>query len=240
MVLNCTLRNTLPEPRNSRQQGSDGSQDWRHDLDHDAESVFWLLVHWAMVVKPRTEDSKREDIDSGIWAEITGNAQKRDHLVLSLATGKVTYGLTHSFFAPLHSLIKKLAALFVVDRCWLEESDVRKQLDYLVEASQRLILRFILDNGDEAFMDHPVDSQLREDPQIQRKSIITRNDEENGIRPSQPPMEDSLKRSPLDADVSCWWGVCIFRFMCSFFFRMCTHGTLKEMKMIVTQTRLFR
>ena len=24
--------------------------EWRHELDHDAESVFWLLFYWAMVV----------------------------------------------------------------------------------------------------------------------------------------------------------------------------------------------
>ena len=193
---------------------SGSSQDWRHDLDHDAESVFWLLVYWAMVVQPKkTETLKREDIDSGVWSEITGDAQKRDRLVSSLATGKVTCGLTHSFFAPLQPLIKKLAALFVVDRCWLEKPDVRKQPDYLVEASQRLILKFILENLEEAFMDHPVDGQLRQEqavPQFSRKSATTRNAEENGETPSPQPsssMEDGSGRPPLDAEVSCWSGV---------------------------------
>ena len=38
---------------------------WRHELDHDAESVFWLILYWAMVVQP--EECPKETIDSTSW-----------------------------------------------------------------------------------------------------------------------------------------------------------------------------
>jgi hypothetical protein len=38
--------------------------EFRHELNHDAESVFWLLLYWAMVVQPEGSFSK-ERIDAG-------------------------------------------------------------------------------------------------------------------------------------------------------------------------------
>jgi len=26
---------------------------WRHESDHDMESIFWLMLHWAMTAKPK-------------------------------------------------------------------------------------------------------------------------------------------------------------------------------------------
>jgi hypothetical protein len=38
----------LVDPRKLKNQSQDDR--WRHELDHDVESVFWLLLYWAMVI----------------------------------------------------------------------------------------------------------------------------------------------------------------------------------------------
>ena len=209
---------------------SSRSHQWRHELEHDTESVFWLLLYWAMVVQPKPLSKKviwpKEAIDSAAWAGITGDAEKRNALVSSLAHGFLSR-VTHSFFNPLRPLIEGLAEFLVVDTHWLEQFDKRNQLEYLTEAFQRLILAFILENRAKGFMNHPVDSGLRAVelvPQSERHSTTTlqvRNAEENKKRPSPQPLieEGSSKRPRLDPEVghrcaplnSCF-SYCVFRF----------------------------
>jgi len=96
---------------------SSHGQTWRHELEHNAESVFWLLLYWAMVVQPKlsAKGLPNEYVDSAAWAEISGDAEKRNALVSSLAQGFLSR-VTHSFFKPLQPLIENLAAFLVVDR----------------------------------------------------------------------------------------------------------------------------
>jgi len=190
---------------------SDHSNQWRHELEHDIESIFWLFLYWAMVVQPKPLSKKdiwpKEAIGSAAWAEITGDAKERNALVSSLAQGFLSR-VTHSFFNPLQPLIKKLSAILVVDRHWLEQSDKRNDPEYFNEAFQRLILAFILDNCGKQFMYHPVDSNLRAVelvPQSEKHSTTTlqaRNAEENKKRPSPQPSinKGSSKQPRLDPE----------------------------------------
>ncbi|KAI0283158.1 hypothetical protein BC826DRAFT_239977 [Russula brevipes] len=118
---------------------------FRHELDHDAESVFWLLLYWVVGARPR--QSGEESIDPGIWANLIGSADNRDNLLQSNMKGA-----THSAYRPLIPLLRNLAALLVVDRHWLEKSDPRNSPEYLLEAFQRLILQFILEHRNKPFM----------------------------------------------------------------------------------------
>jgi hypothetical protein len=194
---------------------SSHGQTWRHELEHDAESVFWLLLYWAMVVQPKlsAKGLPNEYIAPAVWVEITGDAEERNALIRALAQGSLSR-VTHSFFKPLQPLIENLAAFLVVDRHWLERSDKRNQPEYINEAFQRLILAFILENRSKEFMNHPVDSKLRvvePVPQSERRSttaLQARNTEENKKRPSpQPSIEGSsskrLRLDPDDAEVGC-------------------------------------
>ena len=199
------------------------SHQWRHELEHDAESVFWLLLYWAMVVQPKlsAKGLPNEYIDSAAWAEISGDAEKRNALISALAQGLLSR-VTHSFFKPLQPLIENLAAFLVVDRHWLERSDKRNQPEYINEAFQRLILGFILEHRSKEFMNHPVDSKLcvvEPVPQSERRSttaLQVRNTEENKKRPSpQPSIEGSsskrLRLDPDDAEVGCsFCNLCLF------------------------------
>ena len=131
---------------------------WRHELEHDTESVFWLLLYWAMVVQPK--DRPREMIHTVSWNALNGNHEDRQGLLLKLPQ-IMPSNLIHSPYKPLQPLIRDLAAILVIDRHWVPVSDPRKDRYYITEAFQRLILQFIIDNRGKEFMDHRVETIFR-------------------------------------------------------------------------------
>jgi hypothetical protein len=155
----------FPENTPDRRIQSEGIQsqgkqlEWRHELEHDAESVFWLLLYWAMVAQP--QQLPKEEIDAGYWTLLTGTHQSREGLIDSFSN-RVPDGVTHSLYNPLRGLITDLAAILGVDRHWVPKSDPRNHLCYVNEAFQRLILKFIVDHGKENFMDRELDVTTRQ------------------------------------------------------------------------------
>ena len=131
---------------------------WRHELEHDAESVFWLLLYWAMVVQPK--NCFEEEINASSWSLLNGNYKEREALIRNIGQSALD-GFTHSFYKCLLPLIENLAAILVVDSHWLPKSDSRKDPSYITEAFQRLILQFIIKNRDEEFMHRPVKDTFR-------------------------------------------------------------------------------
>jgi hypothetical protein len=152
---------TVVDSRNLKNQSQDYV--WRHELDHDVESVFWLFLYWTMVVQP-TEGPPEGYIEPIFWSNLSTseNPQVRESFLLMLSSGRPLVNLTHSVYEPLLPLISNLAAILVVDRHWLPESDVRKTPEYICEAFQRLILQFIDSNRNEHFMTCPVGESLRQ------------------------------------------------------------------------------
>ena len=128
--------------------------EWRHELEHDAASVFWLLLYWAMVLQP--EKCHKEKVHAVSWGALNGNYELREDLMRTLQQSKSSY-FTHSFYNPLLPLIKALATFLIIDSHWLPDSDSRKDPSYITEAFQRLILQFIIDNRGKEFMDHRVE-----------------------------------------------------------------------------------
>jgi len=137
----------------SFRQTTESSQ-WGHELDHDTESVFWLLLYWVVGAQP--ENQEKELINGGIWFNLMGSTEDRIRLLRSTLDGA-----THSVYHPLWPLLNKLAAILDVDRCWVKPSDPRKDPGYINEAFQRLILQFILEHRNEEFMHCQVGSQRR-------------------------------------------------------------------------------
>ncbi|KAI9507046.1 hypothetical protein F5148DRAFT_1368682 [Russula earlei] len=45
--------------------------EFRHELNHDAESVFWLLLYWAMVVQPKNYDLAAVLVIDSYWLAAT-------------------------------------------------------------------------------------------------------------------------------------------------------------------------
>lgn len=160
----------LIDPRKLNQSQDDG---WRHELDHDVESVFWLLLYWAMVAQPEGGKGDEGYIPADDWASLLGNFKQRNHLVWRLSSGDMPDNLTHSDYKPLRPLISSLATILVVDRHWLPESDVRKRPGYMCEAFQRLILQFIVSNRNEKFMTCPLGDALRTVQEVAQSQALT-------------------------------------------------------------------
>ncbi len=144
---------------------------WRHELDHDVESVFWLLLYWAMVAQP--EEHPGGYLDSYTWTGLLGDFEARERLVLALSSGNPPKNLTHSGYEPLWPLIRDLAAVLVVDRHWLPESSVRKRPDYICEAFQRLILQFIVSKRCEDFMTRRIGDSLRQVQSVAQSQALS-------------------------------------------------------------------
>ena len=181
----------LFDPRKLKNQSQDDG--WRHELDHDVESVFWLLLYWAMVMQP-AEGPPGGYIDLASWTSLLGNFWHRQSLVSWLSSGDPPTNLTHSVYEPLCPLIGDLAAILVVDRHWLEESDVRKRPEYICEAFQRLILQFIDSNRHEDFMNCRVGDFLRQAEQLPQPQVLNSPSEQR----DGSERENQTKRPRLD------------------------------------------
>ena len=173
---------------------------WRHELDHDAESVFWLLVYWIVTAQPVHHE--REDVSAFIWTSLTGTVASRTALLRFLSEEESLEELTHSFYLPLLPLLTNLASILMVDRYWLDKSETRNHPEYVPEAFQRLILQFVLDNHDKEFMTKQVALQPRtvkivgQNPNL-LSTASSRRDENNRKRPSPRPSRQRRKRSRL-------------------------------------------
>ncbi|KIO25467.1 hypothetical protein M407DRAFT_25171 [Tulasnella calospora MUT 4182] len=181
---------------------------WRHELDHDVESVFWLMFYWALSARP--EEHPNEPINPVAWNSLIGAAGEREALMDSLSARRNLTGTVHSAFSPLMDLISSLAGVLQLDRHWLNDSDPINDPEYIVEVFQRLVLQFILDNRGKAFMGIQVDPKRRdipETPQILGLSSTTsqRSNSENAKKRTRTKVDDnsnqrSPKRKTLEAD----------------------------------------
>ena len=192
------------DPSELKNQSQDDA--WRHELDHDVESVFWLLLYWAMVIQP-AEGPPEGYIDLGSWGNLLGNYKAREGLVSVLSSGGPPTNLIHSVYEPLWPLISSLAAVLVVDRHWLPESSVRKHPGYICEAFQRLILQFIVSKNREDFMTCRVGDSLRQVKQVAQSQALSTTSSQQ-----MDELEREAKRRRVDGEeVDC---VCaIFEFL---------------------------
>jgi hypothetical protein len=161
---------------------------WRHELDHDTESVFWLLFYWLVGAQP--ENAEEQLIRPDIWAGLTADIQGR----VGLLQRDTLAGATHSFYQPLWPLLDDLAEILNVDRNWLKSikpSDPRTHPGYVNEAFQRLLLQFIVDHRDEEFMRRKVSPRPRHAETISQR-LGSRSNFALGKRSEpEPPVQES-------------------------------------------------
>jgi hypothetical protein len=167
----------LPNQIDNTSQG-----EFRHELNHDAESVFWLLLYWAMVVQPEGSFSK-EKIAVASWCNLIRDHKSRQNLI----RGDLS-PITHSFYEPLLPLIEDLAAILVNDSHWLPVSDPQKDPFYITEAFQHLILNFIINNHGKEFMDHHVNKTFHKVQNIHRISYSCLKSHDAGKQESVDPV----------------------------------------------------
>ncbi|KAG9048044.1 hypothetical protein FS837_000932 [Tulasnella sp. UAMH 9824] len=182
---------------------------WRHELDHDVESVFWLMFYWALSARPK--ERPNEPINPTTWNSLIGGAGERETLIDGLNAKRDLKGTIHSAFEPLMGLISSLAGVLRLDRHWLNDSDSINDPEYIVEVFQRLILQFILDNRGKDFMGIQVDPKRRDIPDTPRAMSLSsttsqRSNSENAKKRTRTEVDDensnqrSPKRKTLEAD----------------------------------------
>uniref|UniRef100_A0A8H7Y1F4 Fungal-type protein kinase domain-containing protein n=1 Tax=Psilocybe cubensis TaxID=181762 RepID=A0A8H7Y1F4_PSICU len=127
---------------------------WRHELYHEAESIFWIIVYWLLRANPEpgTELSK-ETIPLPIWVSLLESAYSRNIVIFSFQqSAKYCARNIHSKLLPVLELVKTLAWAVYPGPYFLPDDNPRTQPDYLHEVFQRAILDFILTNKNEEFM----------------------------------------------------------------------------------------
>jgi hypothetical protein len=105
------------------------NRQWRLELDlnHDAESISWPFFTGFPGQSPK---------ELITWSMLRGLVDSCIDMLEILALGRPSPGLTHSVYQPLLPLLSDLAAILVVDRHWLDESEPRNDPEYVPEAFQ--------------------------------------------------------------------------------------------------------
>ncbi|KIM21707.1 hypothetical protein M408DRAFT_333316 [Serendipita vermifera MAFF 305830] len=137
---------------------------FRHKLRYDAESVFWSMLWWCIQAQP-SGDSKGNEIDSGHWMLLTNADDERNLITLAFPTKSL-----HPAYRQLETLLGDMAALLRGDYDFSKDS-LRRQDEYLHEAFQRLIYRFLVDNYDQEFMNQ----EKNHLPRKVEKSLVMSN-----------------------------------------------------------------
>ncbi|KAH9483668.1 ABC transporter G family member [Psilocybe cubensis] len=136
---------------------------WRHELYHEAESIFWIMLYWLMVANADYGDKHAaERIGSTVWNLFTSTVDCEDRGVLldSLVSKAIkASNIVHSkFFPTVNDLIRPLAEAISTGPYYLPDhestGDLRTHIEFAHEAFQRIILNFIIAHKDDEFMKH--------------------------------------------------------------------------------------
>jgi hypothetical protein len=149
---------------------------FKHKLQYDAESVFWLLLWWAIQAYPLGHSLKDNQIDERDWVALRGkqdeNRDPRERFVKESLND-----VLHPVYNPLESLLEDMAEQLRGDHEKGEvqlkglnpdhkEDQSRKQADYLHEAFQRLIIKFLFAHYGEDFMTTQKSADPRKIPEV--------------------------------------------------------------------------
>jgi hypothetical protein len=135
---------------------------FKHELQYDAESVFWLLLWWAISAYPVDVAADDKIIDDRVWDALT-KKQDADRDPRERFVDQPVVNILHPSYKPLERLLEDMAWQLCGDHekgeaqlkkqdPGYEEDQSRKQPDYLHEALQRLIIKFLFANYHEGFM----------------------------------------------------------------------------------------
>src|SRR5258708_24564385 len=139
------------------------SLSWTHELHHDAESVFWLLVWWAIHLRPKSSSSK---INSNAFIYLTNIdlVAKRDGRLLFLNDLANKLSWLAPEYQVLEPLFQRMASHLTDDLYWAKYGSTQelKEPEFLHEALQRIIFDFLMENKTEDFMNLEKDTKNRE------------------------------------------------------------------------------
>ncbi|KAF8149829.1 hypothetical protein B0H34DRAFT_862560 [Crassisporium funariophilum] len=125
--------------------GTADENDFRHELYHDAESAYWLLLRWVLLAYPA--GTLPTEIPPTLWVLLTGT--DNDYRPYRIAPHSLNPG-----YRELAQLLADIGGVFESNMHWAKQEPY-KHLNFAHKAFQRYILNFIIKNKDEEFMDHP-------------------------------------------------------------------------------------
>ena len=178
---------------------------WSHELRHDAESAFWLLVWWAVHICPKSKcgakdpkDAKPSIISRNIWnlltsVDINAPEDDRNGFLYHLIAGRPWLD---SAYVGMNTLFQQMARQIYGDLYWVTNGTgdrCRPEMEkpeFLHEALQRLIFNFLIEHRDEEFMKLETDATHRK-----AKAMIFEDTEWSTSHSSKLQGSPSRKRS---------------------------------------------
>jgi hypothetical protein len=146
-------------------QGANISEDdlgklpWTHELRHDAESVFWLLVWWAIHLRPpnnQTNANAPSQIQQDVFGDLVRvdpamGKDGREHFLAKLNSGQSWLDPAYQELEP---LFLQLAVQLDIDLYWAKLGGFKEMGEpgFLHEAMQRAIINFLVDHQNDPFM----------------------------------------------------------------------------------------
>jgi hypothetical protein len=132
-------------------------REWFHELRHDAESVFWLLLWWAVHVCPANGEEAEAQIWDDFWAALVAPTESgRDGRKKLLTEMIDDEGWLHSAYKPLEGLLKSMALHLRADLHWVTDKNENfkemRDPEFMHEAFQRHIFNFLVTNKENPFM----------------------------------------------------------------------------------------
>lgn len=123
-----------------------------HRLRYDAESVFWLLLYWAIQAQPESDEYERDVINSTYWSVLTSGQLSTEPVDgRSSLIDRFPSVIFHHAYSPLCPLFLDMAKCLQGEG-YFDQFDCKKKDEYLHEALQRLIFEFLVTNTNESFM----------------------------------------------------------------------------------------
>ena len=146
---------------------------WFHELRHDAESAFWLLIWWAVHICPKSKrdvkDAELSTISRDVWTLLTSVdiSAPRDHRNAFLELVTLDQSWLDPAYVGMNTLFQQMADQIHSDLYWVNNGtgdQCRPEMekpDFLHEALQRLIFNFLIEHKDEEFMELETDATHR-------------------------------------------------------------------------------
>jgi len=131
---------------------------WTHELWHDGESMFWLLVWWAIHLRsPNKPNSPSpSEIPDGLFRILTDvdpatGEDGRNHFISEIVRGR---SWLDPEYRGLEVLFQQMATQLQGDLYWAKHGGPKEMKDpeFLHEALQRIIFNFLMENKTKHFM----------------------------------------------------------------------------------------
>ncbi|KAH6879686.1 hypothetical protein BKA70DRAFT_1411981 [Coprinopsis sp. MPI-PUGE-AT-0042] len=130
---------------------------FRHELYHEAESIFWVMFYWILLAKPASPPpgpstgtpNAGDRVPSTMWVELL-TSDGRDNIIGRAY--KFPAKNLHPSYSSLAVLIASLSKYLKVDPFWFDPKSSRSNPEFIHECFQREILSYLIEHFDKPFM----------------------------------------------------------------------------------------